>query len=102
MLRLTTLSQNGEEAVLKVEGWVAGEEVALLEEELSRQLHGGRRLVLDLKGVRFIDQAGLEVLARWSGGQLVLRGGSDFIQELLKAHGLSPTGQGTVPSKPER
>lgn len=102
MLRLTTLSQNGEEGVLKLEGWVAGEEVALLEEELSRQLHESRRLVLDLKGVRFIDQAGLELLARWCGGQLVLRGGSGFIQELLKAHGLSPTVQGEVRSKPER
>jgi len=88
MLRLTVTSQTSREIVLKVEGWVAGGKVALLEEEGTRRLQQAEHLVLDLKGVRFIDQAGIALLKRWAGERLVLRNGSSFIQTLLQTHGL--------------
>ena len=88
MLRLTIVSQGVEEVVLKVDGWLAGENVGLLEREGMCHLQEAKRLVLDLKGVRFIDQAGIALLQRWSGERLVLRGGSSFVRMLLKDRGL--------------
>ena len=88
MIRLTIQSQTPEEVVLQVDGWVSGKNVPILEQEGTRLLREAQRLVLDLKGVQFIDEAGIALLQRWSGERLVLRGGSSFIQALLKAHGL--------------
>jgi ABC-type transporter Mla MlaB component len=88
MLRLTVLSRSAQEVVLAVDGWVAGKEVLLLEQEGSRWLQDAGRLVLELEGVQFIDEAGLALLRRWSGERLVLRGGALFVRQLLKMHGL--------------
>lgn len=88
MLRLTVMSQTKEEVVLKVDGWVSEENVALLEEEGARLLRESERLVLDLKDVKFIDREGIELLKRWSGDRLALRGASMFLGTLLEEHGL--------------
>lgn len=88
MIRLTIQSQTPEEVVLQVDGWVSGKNVPILEQEGTRLLRETERLVLDLKGVQFIDEAGIALLQRWSGERLVLRGGSSFIRALLKAHRL--------------
>ena len=88
MVRLTVISQSEEETTLKVEGWVSGADVALLEEEGTRLLQETERLILDLKGVRFIDREGIALLQRWSGERLVLRGPSSFLHILLERHGL--------------
>ena len=88
MLRIMVVSHSPEEAVLKVEGWVAEDNVSLLEQEGDRCLDQAERLVLDLRGVRFIDRAGIALLQRWSGKRLGLRRGSSFIRALLKVHGL--------------
>ena len=88
MLRITMVSQTSEETVLKVEGWLSGEEVALLEQEGTGWLQKAKRLVLDLKGVKSIDEAGITLLQRWSGEALVLRGASSFVRALLRFHGL--------------
>jgi anti-anti-sigma regulatory factor len=77
------------EVVLKVDGWVSGSDVALLEEEGTRLLRESERLVLDLKGVRFIDRDGIDLLKRWAGDRLVLHGASPFLHVLLKEHGLA-------------
>ena len=58
MLRLTIRSQDASETVLQVDGWVADEDVALLAAEGDRVLAAGRRLVLELGGVMFVDAAG--------------------------------------------
>ena len=84
MLRLTLVSQSEEETILTVDGWLVGANVAVLEQEGARHLREGRRLVLDLTGVRFIDAVGIALLQGWSGTQLDLRGGSPFVQLLLK------------------
>ena len=88
MLRLTILSQSAQEVVLQVDGWLTGENVALLEREGTRHLQETRRLVLELEGVRFIDRAGVALLQQWSGERLVLWGGSLFVRTLLKEYGL--------------
>ena len=89
MLRLTLMSRSAEEAVLKVDGWLAGADVALLDQEGGRHLQEGKRLVLELKGVKFIDSAGIALLQEWAGAQLVLRGASPFVHLLLKDRGLA-------------
>ena len=88
MLRLTVVSQTHEEAVLKVDGWVSGANVRLLEKEGTRLLQVADRLVLDLSGVELIDVKGLVLLKGWSGKRLVLRGASRFVSKLLEAEGL--------------
>ena len=89
MVRLTVISQTNEEAVLKVEGWVSGADVALLEEEGARLLREAECLILDLSGVRFIDREGIALLQRWSGERLVLHGASPFVRTRLAEHGLA-------------
>ena len=89
MIRLTVISQTNEEVVLKVEGWVSGAEVEILEEEGTRLLQEAQRLVLELKGVRVIDREGIALLQRWSGERLVLRGASPFVRTRLAEHGLA-------------
>ena len=96
MMRLTVIVQTREEAVLRVEGWVAGPDVNLLETEGTCLLQQTRRLVLDLHGMRFIDRAGLALFQRWLGSRLVLRGASAFVQVLLRQHGLGGVGPGPV------
>ena len=89
MLRLTIRSQTPEQVVQEVHGWVSGKDVEILEQEGTRLFQQTQCLVLDLEGVRFIDRAGIELLQRWSGERLVLRGGSPFVRALLEEHGLA-------------
>ena len=86
MLRLTVQAQGTAETVLRIEGWVTGKEVELLDREISRLLVSAGRLVLDLGGVRSISPGGVELLHRWPG-RLELRGGSDFVRLALERHG---------------
>ena len=88
MIRLTVISQTREEAVLEVHGWMSGGNVKIVEQEGMRLLGERQRLVLDLRGVKFIDREGIALLQRWSGGRLVLRGASPFVRTLLEKHGL--------------
>ena len=89
MIRLIVQGQTPEETVLQVDGWVSEENVSILEQEGTRLLGESHRLVLDLKGVRYIDGAGIALLQRWQGDRLVLRGGSLFVRGLLEQHGLA-------------
>ena len=66
MLRITTVTHTPDRVVLKLEGWVSGTNVAFLEQDGTRCLQSGARLVLELSGVRFIDGNGLALLRRWS------------------------------------
>ena len=88
MIRLIVQAQTPEKTVLQVDGWVSEENVSILEQEGIRLLGESRRLVLDLKGVRYIDREGIALLQRWQGDRLVLRGGSLFVRGLLEQHGL--------------
>ena len=88
MIRLILRSHTPEEAVLQVDGWVSGRNVPVLEEEGMRLLGETQRLVLDLKEARFIDEAGVALLQRWSGKHLVLQNALPFVRLVLETHGL--------------
>lgn len=90
MLRVTTIAQTPTQIVLAVDGWLTGEEVRLLEHEAHPWLGQAHQLVLDLDGVRSIDQAGMALLAGWSRAGVVLRGGSLYVRALLQSRGLLP------------
>jgi anti-sigma B factor antagonist len=69
--------------------------VPLLEERLRDALDdGARRLVLDLRGLDFMDSTGLTLLARWSlgarqdGYALALVPGDERIQRLFELTGM--------------
>jgi anti-anti-sigma regulatory factor len=89
MLRITLISQDTTDVVLKVEGWIAGDDVDLLACEGNRCLEQSRRLVLALSGVRLIDGAGLALLKQWAGERLALRGAQPFVAALLEEAGLA-------------
>ena len=89
MLRITVVPSVEGRQILQLSGRIGAAEVALLDGQL-RQLDGPR--VLDLAGVEFIDEVGLDLLQRWIQGGLRLRGGSPFLRRLLTDHGcLRPT-----------
>lgn len=88
MLRITLLHRTSEEEAYALEGWVADEEVDVLEQTCEPALDQGRRLVLDLRGVRSLDDRGLALLAGWAGETLVLRRPSAFVRQLLENAGI--------------
>jgi anti-anti-sigma regulatory factor len=88
MLHVTVQAQRQEETVLGVQGWIAGISVSLLEQAVEGHQQAGQRLVLELSAVRFVDEAGLALLRRWTGEGIALRGGSPFVRKLLEIHGL--------------
>ena len=89
MLRINPIKQTLEEAVLSIEGRLAGPDVNLLEQELKQQLQKVKLLVLELQGLRHIDRDGLAMLERWVGEGLELRGSTTFVRALLKTRGLA-------------
>jgi anti-anti-sigma regulatory factor len=88
MMRITLVSQTPQETVLQLEGWVAGEDVELLEADGYRCFQEARRLVLDVSGVKFIDTAGLALLQGWAGPRVELRGASAYLRSVLETQGL--------------
>ncbi len=98
MIRIDVVAQTQKQVVLKVQGELADDDVELLAGEVSRWREQVEQLVLDLKGVKFIDQQGLALLQQWMrqepirgngvGVRLMLRDGSRFIRHLLEANGL--------------
>ncbi len=95
MLRITQSSNTPEEVILKVEGWLSGPDVDLLEQEITQRVKDTSPVILDLTHTRFIDDKGIRLLQRRAGESVRLDGASAFIRELLRAHGLS---DGVVPN----
>jgi anti-anti-sigma factor len=69
--------------------------VPILEERLRDALaHGGRRLVVDLRGLDFMDSTGLTLLVRWGRGaeqdgyELELVRGEPRVHRLFELTGL--------------
>jgi len=102
MIRIDVVAQTQKQVVLKIQGQLADDDVDLLAGEVSRWQAQVEQLVLDLKGVTFIDRAGIALLKQWvrwepirgngSGVRLMLRDGSRFIRHLLEVHGLKVHG----------
>jgi anti-anti-sigma regulatory factor len=60
MLRLTVQKQTNQEVILAIYGKIAGSDVELLAREGRSYQQQARQLVLELDGVQFIDEAGLD------------------------------------------
>ena len=88
MLRITLVSRDPVEEVYALEGWIVDEETRLLADTCGGVVARGARLVLDLGGVRFIDDGGLVVLSGWAGPKLRLRRASDLVAQLLAGYGM--------------
>lgn len=89
MMRLVVQKQTPNAVILEVHGRVAGSNIEILAAERQRHLATANRLVLELDAVSFIDASGLNLLQRWSGPGLELRGGSAFLRRLLAGKGLT-------------
>ena len=93
MMRISLVSQQAGEVVLKVEGHLhLVAEAGVLTREGQRWLKQDKRLVLDLTGLQAIGPVGLAVLQWWQAASrpVVLRNGSRVLQALLRFHGLPP------------
>ena len=75
MLDLATVSETADTTVLAVTGWATGPSVSLLEQELTRLMALDRKVVLELSAIRFIDEAGLDLLEGWVRDGMALAGG---------------------------
>ena len=88
MVRIELESHTPGEVVLKVEGWIGAEDTPLLEQEFCRWGEEAQRLVLDLEGIRSLDQEGSVLLERWTAKGVVLRAKSSAVKGLLRTYGL--------------
>jgi len=64
MLRITRVEESATTLHLRLEGRIVGDWVRLLEEELLRSDASRQRIVLELAGVAFANDAALQVLRR--------------------------------------
>jgi anti-anti-sigma regulatory factor len=69
---------------LALEGRLAGAWVAELAAAVAASSTPGRRLVLDMAGVTFVDSEGVRLALRLAGQGVVLRDCSPFVRELLE------------------
>ena len=87
MLRLTVLREDSQEVVVQVEGWLEGSQVKIMMREGERWRGRGRRLVLEVDGLKQVDENGLALLRSWTGDRLEVRGGSAFLRALIEQTG---------------
>ena len=70
--------------MLKLEGRIIGQWANELREECEMWLAKGRKAVLDLSGIIFIDEQGIEILKTMKQNGVNLIGCSLFLSELLE------------------
>lgn len=84
MLRITEISDDGEEIVMKLEGKVIGVWVDDLKRVcLFHRDERGRAVVLDFSGVTFVEARGLGMLKDLKGDRVRIINCSPFINSLL-------------------
>ncbi len=83
MLRLTRTAQNGSDVVLKAEGQIVAEWVALLEAECRELLGAKRKVTLDLADVTYLDRRAVLVIRELTQGSLDLVNCPPLVEELL-------------------
>ena len=98
VLRITQNHGADAGAVMRLEGRIAAESAALLEQECSQLLLDRAEVSLDLAGVDFVDRTGVEVLARLSQAGAEILCPSGPVASVLEGAGIHIT---LDPSEPE-
>lgn len=88
MLKITVATMDGMTVTLKLEGRIVGKWVDELQKECDLCQSKGRKLLLDLSGVSFIDDQGIRVLKTIAGREVTLVECSLFLSELFKKKGI--------------
>ena len=83
MLRITRTDRD-DATTLLLEGRLTRSEQAALDEACAACNGDGRRVVLDLAGIGFVDAAGASALRLWRERRVLLTGCSPFVRELLE------------------
>jgi anti-anti-sigma regulatory factor len=83
MLRLTRTSLSTSEVVLKAEGQIVGDWVALLESECRDLLATERHVALDLSDVSYLDHQAVRILRELTRGSLGLVNCPPLVEQLL-------------------
>ncbi|MCI0417424.1 STAS domain-containing protein [bacterium] len=84
MLKITVMAETDETVTLKLEGRIIGQWVDEVREECEMWLAKGRKAVLDLSGIIFIDELGIETLKAMKRNGVNLIGCSLFLSGLLE------------------
>ena len=79
-----TRAANGE-VVFKLSGRMGAENIGELEKLVSAEA-SGRRIVLDLKDLRLVDQDVVSFLRRCEAGSIQLKNCPAYIREWIKGH----------------
>ena len=87
MVRLWRDKSSQSESVIKVEGQLMAEWVALVEDECLAEAKSGRTVVLDLGDVTFVDGRGLAMLRGLSRKSIVLKNITPLLQDQLNDGG---------------
>lgn len=83
MLRLTRSTDRSGRIVLKAEGQLVAEWVALLAAECQAAAQGNGGLALDLAEVSYLDQGAVRLLRNLSAGNVSLVNCPPLVEELL-------------------
>jgi anti-anti-sigma regulatory factor len=84
VLKITRRDLDPTHTMLLFEGRVTEADLLELERMRTECQREGRRLVLDLAGVSFVDRVGVTALKRLRHDGLIITGCSPFVGELLK------------------
>lgn len=84
MLKISRNDRDSIHTTLQLEGRVTQADLSELERARKESQNEGRRLVLDLTGVSFVDREGVFALNRMRRHGTIITGCSPFLGELLK------------------
>jgi anti-anti-sigma regulatory factor len=84
MFRITRIAEDESSVTLRVEGRLVGRWIDELEHECERCMVDRRRVSLDLSGVTFVDDHGIEALRSMGGHHVEVIQCSLFLSGLLK------------------
>jgi len=83
VLRLEVRESEVGNLEMAVDGWLSGSDVATLRHEVDRWRGSPGSITLDLTGLRYVDEAGLQLLNELREETVHLRAGSPYIRMLL-------------------
>jgi anti-anti-sigma regulatory factor len=84
MVRISVTGSSLDAVSLLLEGQLIGEAVDELDSSCEQALANGRRLILDLAGVSFIDRKGVALFHRLATRNVSIVNCSGFVTERLK------------------